>query len=631
MSALVAGDRFSFRAAGSLRATHTWKATPTAPAPPWRALDQAVARWVLAHGGSSLLAEVASWASFAEGQGDTALLLRGDTRHGMLALHESAIDELRQQPLLGRADGENSGVDTPFVLDGDHCYLRRNFRHEVAVAQQLNVRREQGVTPQIALDDAQLRELFNGGLSEAENAQRQAVAAELGKRLFVLTGGPGTGKTTTVLRMLLALCREHAATHTHAPLLRLAAPTGKAAQRLAESLREGGRRLQEPPEQSAPDWQPLPAAWMPHLRCVLDAPSGTLHRLLGSRGRRAGFSHHRDNPVAADIVVVDEASMLDLALLRALLDALQQDSLLVLVGDADQLTSVGTGSVLLDIVAALQHQQAPELVRLRHCFRSDTALVPVNEAVQQGDADAFERACVAAGAQRVQRREAGNPQQLVALLSNWSSKLHDGLAEHGALRPIEPDDLAAVQRAFIGLRQQQLLCALREGEFGAEQANALIERRLRAALDGYSEQVWYPGRAVMITRNDYASDLLNGDVGICLMQRDVQGDARLQVWFEAAPGSAMRYRGFAPGNLPSHQGAFALTVHKSQGSEFGRVAVLLPPDEASPMLSRQLLYTAISRARDSVELWGSETAVRQAIAQSSTRAGRLEQRLLTRV
>ncbi len=628
MKPLVAGSRFGFRAVGGLRATHTWIATPAAPAPPWRALDHAVARWVMAHGGSSLLAEVAAWASFAEGQGDSALLLRGDTRHGMEALDAKAIGELQQQPLLGRADEAVSSTDTPFVLDGEHCYLRRNFRHEVAVAQHLHARRRQATSPGLALDDVQLRALFNGGLGEAEAAQRLAVSVALGKRLFVLTGGPGTGKTTTVLRMLLALCREHAASHARPPLIRLAAPTGKAAQRLAESLREGGRRLQERLDQAAPDWQPLPSEWIPDLHSVLDAPSSTLHRLLGSRGRHGGFSHHRDNPIAADIVVVDEASMLDLALLRALLEALREDSLLVLVGDADQLTSVGTGSVLLDIVAAMQEQHATELVRLRHCFRSDMALVPVNEAVQRGDVEAFQQACDAAGTQRVRRREAGNTRQLAGLLAEWCKRLHDSLALHGALHAIEHDDLSAVQRAFAGLRQQQLLCALREGEFGAEQANALIERGLRAEFDAYADQVWYPGRAVMITRNDYASDLLNGDVGLCLMQQDAQGGSRLTVWFESAPGSTTRYRALAPDNLPPHQGGFALTVHKSQGSEFGRVAVLLPPDEASPMLSRQLLYTALSRARDSVELWGSENAIRQAIAQSSTRAGRLTQRLM---
>jgi exodeoxyribonuclease V alpha subunit len=188
-------------------------------------------------------------------------------------------------------------------------------------------------------------------------------------------------------------------------------------------------------------------------------------------------------------------------------------------------------------------------------------------------------------------------------------------------------DLPAIERALAGLRRQQLLCALREGEFGAGQVNEVIEAQLRAGLDGYAEQVWYPGRAVMITRNDYASDLFNGDVGLCLRHCDIDGAERLQVWFEASPTADVRVRGFAPGSLPALQGAFALTVHKSQGSEYGRVAVLLPPDASSPMLSRQMLYTALSRARQSVEIWGSQAATHAALLSPMWRSGQLRQRL----
>lgn len=627
--ALAAGSRFHFRDTGSLRASRTWLASDAEPSPPWRALDQAVARWVLAHQGSSLLAEVAAWASYAEGQGDTALPLRSATRLGMLALDDAALAELAKQPMLGAAGAPAGDFDTPFVLDGEHFYLRRNFLHEVSIAQQLRARLGAGRPPS-RLDDAQLRALFNGSLSDAEAAQRQAVDAAVGKRLFVLTGGPGTGKTSTVLRMLLALVHEHAQTHHCAPRIRLAAPTGKAAQRLAESLRDGGQRMLERPVQAPADWQALPEQWQPQLQVVLGAASTTLHRLLGSRGRHGGFSQHRGNPIAADIVVVDEASMIDLGMLRALLDALREDSLLVLLGDADQLTSVGTGSVLLDVVAALQEQAAPELVRLSHCFRADTALVPVNEAVQQGDTDGFERACEAAGPQRVQRRSIDSRAALQHRLLEWTRLLNASLAEHGAFEPISEGDLAAVERALTGLRQQQLLCALREGEFGAAQVNEVIETQLRARLDGYEAQVWYPGRAVMITRNDYASDLFNGDVGLCLRQRDVDGSERLQVWFEASPSAAVQVRGFAPGSLPTLQGAFALTVHKSQGSEYGRVAVLLPPDPSSPMQSRQLLYTALSRARQSMEIWGSQAATHAALLSPMRRSGLLRQRITLR-
>src|SRR5690606_30488802 len=218
---------------------------------------------------------------------------------------------------------------------------------------------------------------------------RAAVHQAPGRRLMVLTGGPGTGKTTTVLRMLLGLSREHEARHGSLLQLRIAAPTGKAAQHLSGSLREGAERL-------CGGDPPVADAWQVHLDAVLGAESGTVHRLLGSRGRHGGFAFNAAEPLPADIVVVDEASMLDLGLLRALLNALREDAVLVLVGDADQLTSVGTGSIMMDIVRALETDPRGDLVRLAHCFRADITLVPINEAVRCGGMQAFETAVAAA-------------------------------------------------------------------------------------------------------------------------------------------------------------------------------------------------------------------------------------------
>ena len=300
----------------------------------WRPLDRAVARWVAIHGGSPLLAQVAGWASLAEGHGDSALPLDGAdaARHGMGALDEAALAALAGEPLVGVVGGGREPSDAaPFVIDRGHFYLRRNFLHEVAVARQLGARRAAGRTD-VQTSAADLAELFRGATDAAVQPQRDAVAGVPGRRLFVLTGGPGTGKTATVLRMLLMLARNAAQAGAPPPAIRLAAPTGKAAQRLAASLRDGGRALRTRAD------GPLPADWQPCLEHVLAAEAGTLHRLLGSRGRAGGFRHHAGDPLAADIVVVDEASMVDLALLRALLDALPARATLILVGDADQLT-----------------------------------------------------------------------------------------------------------------------------------------------------------------------------------------------------------------------------------------------------------------------------------------------------
>ena len=577
--------------------------------PAWRALDHAVARWTVAHGGSPLLAFVAGWASFADGQGDSALPLTGADagRHGMPPLTVADIAALQSDALVGAA----GAVDTPFVIDRGHFYLRRNFLHEVALAQKVRTRRAAAAPAEDSTpgtkSSVDVDTLFAGVGGPDVEAQREAIMRARGKRLFVLTGGPGTGKTTTVLRMLLRLAKDRADRSQADPVIRMSAPTGKAAQRLSEALRAGAAQLQG-------------GMWQGFLDRVLSAESGTLHRLLGSRSQ-GRFSHHAGNPIAADIVVVDEASMADLTLLRLLLDALREDAVLILVGDADQLTSVGSGSVLLDLVAAMQADSGHDLVRLCHSFRADPGLVPINEAIRSGDASAFDEIWQRAGAKAI-RREVTSVVALRGALRRWCNALRNDLDVAGVFAALPEDRVLA---ALDALRARQLLCALREGEFGALQVNAMIERMLRAGSD--TAAVWYPGRRVMIVRNDYGAGLFNGDVGLCL--RDEHG--QLGVWFEQTAGdarqSARRATRFAPGSLPEHQGAFAATIHKSQGSEYDHVAVLLPPDAGHRILSRQLLYTGVSRARRSIELWGTDAAIHAAIDTPVRRAGCLAARI----
>ncbi|MEO6170284.1 MAG: exodeoxyribonuclease V subunit alpha [Lysobacter sp.] len=619
----------------------------------WRALDRTVARWVSVHGGSTLLARVAGWAAHADALGDSALPLRGDGagRHGMEPIDDHALASLMGEPMVEvlpptRTSTSIGGAPiparTPFVIEDGHFYLRRNHRHEGAIATHVRQRREQEKTAAVALD-TDIDVLFQGVADARVAAQRAAVAQVAGRRLFVLTGGPGTGKTTTVLRMLMLLLKRRADGGEASPVIHVSAPTGKAAQRLSESLREGAERMRAAAA-------PLPPAWQPHLDAALTAQSSTLHRLLGSRGQRGGFVHHAGHPVPADIVIVDEASMVDLAMLRNLLDALRADTTLILVGDADQLTSVGTGSVLLDIVGALEGEGDPGLVRLTHSFRADQSLVPVNEAVRRGDLNAFAVACDAAGGQ-IRRVPIDTEADLQVALRRWAAALVDGLARAGAFASLPRDVTGervqhAVLAALDGLRERQLLCGLREGEFGADSSNRHLEALLRIASSSHeassSDGEWYCGRAVMITRNDYTAGLFNGDIGLCL--RDADGG--LGVWFEVNVGDA-EFTGsvgptqissqrtgrcalrFSTGGLPDHQGAFAITIHKSQGSEYRHVAVLLPPDRDSRILSRQLLYTAISRARHTVELWAAEPVLAHAISTSARRWSGLRRRLET--
>jgi exodeoxyribonuclease V alpha subunit len=573
----------------------------------WRALDRAVYRWVLAHGGSPMLAAAAAWASVADAAGDAAVAL-GDTRHDMPPLTREEIEQLRGEAMV--AD-ERSATPRPFVIDdAGRFYLWRNHADERAVAAAIGARRQRSGT---APTEAELDALFHGARGDDVAAQRRAVRAVAGRRLFVLTGAPGTGKTTTVLRMLLMLQRR-----AREPLaVCIAAPTGKAAQRLLQALRQGRRSLR------GDSATPLPAQWLPLLDAIPDEAL-TVHRLLGFQPWRNAFARGRNDRIAADVVVIDEASMLDLAMLRTLLEAMPAEATLILVGDADQLTSVATGSVLMDIVGALEADSGC-VVRLRHSFRAEQRLVALNEAVRGGDAGAL-RGFVGDGHGDIVLRRVETSRQLGDRLAQYAA----ALADEGALRARAPEDAAradVVRSALNVLARRQLLCALREDEFGSVAVNAVLERLLRRAWRVAAGAEWYAGRAVIVTRNDYGSGLHNGDVGLCL----ADGRGRLRVWFETGEdhgGSEAGVRGFAPSTLPAHETAFAITIHKSQGSEYDHVAVLLTPDADNRILSRQLLYTAVSRARRRVELWASAAVLQATVSRAVERQGGLRERLL---
>jgi exodeoxyribonuclease V alpha subunit len=561
-----------------------------------RALDRALARWVLAMGGSLRLAELAGHASFAEAQGDTCLVLG---EHATLALDDAELAALRAQALVG--DGARLSA---FVIDAQaRFYLWRNYRHEQQIAVAIAQRRASTAHTPAAAFAHDLAQLFPGADRELTARQQDAVAAVVGRRWFVLTGGPGTGKTTTVLRMLLMLAR-HA--RDRLPTIQVAAPTGKAAQRLTTSLREGIAQLSATLDD---DWRAL-------LACIPEGDAQTVHRLLGWQPAQDRYARHRGNPLAGDIVVVDEASMLDLAMLRALLDAVRRESILILVGDAEQLSSVGAGSVLMDVVAAMERGAAPDLVRLQHVFRADRSLVAFNEAIRTGDTQAL-RAAVEASGGHAGLRMVDTESGLHRALREWA----DGIAQEPP--PIASSAAAAVN-ALRHVARRQLLCGLREGPFGVIAANRIIEQRLRERFGIEPDGGPYAGRAVLITRNDYARQLFNGDVGLVLA--DADGD--LGVWFAAADADGMpSARCFAPQSLPPHEPAFALTVHNSQGSEYPQVAVLLPPERDNPILSRQLLYTGVSRARMNVALWGTPAAIEACLQRPLLRQGGLRARL----
>ncbi|PPT73831.1 exodeoxyribonuclease V subunit alpha, partial [Xanthomonas arboricola] len=501
--------------------------------------------------------------------------------------------------------------------------------------------------------------------SHHQDRQAQAAALALRRTLLLVTGGPGTGKTTTIARLLLLRIAQAHAANTPAPRIALAAPTGRAAERMAESLRAAVARA-------------IANGTDPALADALPTGASTLHRLLGVIPDSPQFRHTADNPLPFDLIVVDEASMVDLPLMCKLVEAVADGTQLILLGDADQLPSVEAGDVLAAILQAagpgdaLQPQDAQALqpllgnvpadttptathggglaghrVHLLRGYRQadDFALAPLADAVRAGDADtalALLRSGELAG---VHFHEDGEDPLALgrdALLAHWRA-----LAD--------AHDPAAALRDAARLR---LLTAVRAGPQGARGLNARIEQLLADTGAGGrrlgAASPWFQGRLLLITENSYRHGLFNGDVGICLRSEaspfsgrsdaspssapgqsgatadrhapgtDSRAQGPLVAWFEGDGDGQVR--GFHPAALPAHESAFAMTVHKAQGSEFDTVWLQLPTRDAR-VLSRELLYTGITRARRALHLAGSEAVIRAALARHAARISGLAWRL----
>lgn len=488
------------------------------------------------------------------------------------------------------------GSYRPFILESSgRFYLARYHRHEEAVADSLRERAREILQP--ADPEALQRDLDR--LFGRQPADRQRLAALLAqfKALTLVSGGPGTGKTTTVVKML-ALLQAQAG---EKPLrILLAAPTGKAAQRLSESLRNAKQGLGLPAEVVA----------------SIPENAQTLHRLLGAQGDTGRFRHDAANPLACDLLLVDEASMIDLALMQAVLAALPASARLVLLGDRDQLASVEAGSVFGDLCAgegmtpALATLLAPYAVdsttshavgaladcrvELTHSYRfaADSGIAALAKAARAGNAALF-----------LQTLGEGREVSRIAV-SALREKIHEAYAGYRSVA--RSGDAAAAFAAFLQFR---VLCAHRQGAAGVEGLNALME----AGQPG-----WYAGRPVIVRANDYALRLFNGDIGLCLPTPD-----GLRVFFESAPGE---YRALAPGRLPVHEAAWAMTVHQSQGSEFDEV-LLVMPDVVTPVLDRPLVYTAVTRARSRFVLCGDDAVLQAALATLPQRESGLIEKL----
>lgn len=534
-----------------------------------------------------------------------------------------------------RLVGDGPG-DTPLVLSGRRLYLRRYWQYEREVRAGIDQRLQQGDALRAALPAAQLRQALDALFPKIADApadwQKLACALVAGNAFGIVTGGPGTGKTTTVVK-LLALLQSLALGEGGRPLrIRLAAPTGKAAARLNESIAGAVQRLKL-------DGLPNGEA----VREQIPTEVTTLHRLLGSRPDSRQFRHHAGNPLALELLVVDEASMVDLEMMASVLAALPPRARLILLGDKDQLASVEAGAVLGELCSRAREghyrpasrdwleavtgeridpalldacgsdlDQAVAMLRYSHRFSAGSGIGQLAEAVNAGDIPTLRQVWKAQHADlariAVDAVETRSLRDLV-IDGGRAGDLFGpvGYAHYLAVvsgsRPAANADQAALdawaRKVLEAHGQFQLLCALRRGPWGVEGLNSLIGELLQREGLIPTASGWFPGRPVLVTRNDYGLGLMNGDIGITLALPQTAEDGSLRwvarVAFPAGDGSdAIRW--ILPSRLQAVETVFAMTVHKSQGSEFTHAALLLP-DSLNPILTRELVYTGITRAR----------------------------------
>ncbi len=538
------------------------------------------------------------------------------------------IQVLNNSPAV--SDGS---LPTPLVLQNERLYLQRMWQYEGDVVRfiasdntTLFVNEARDVNENLLTET--LDRLFGRSGTEI-NWQKVAAAVAATRRISVISGGPGTGKTTTVAKLLTALIQLSPGQRLR---IQLAAPTGKAAARLTESLGNAIRQL------TLTDAE----------RKLLPDQASTLHRLLGAQPNSQRLRYHRGNPLNLDVLVVDEASMVDLPMMARLIAALPAKAQVIFLGDRDQLASVEAGAVLGDICrfAELGYSKAraEQLARLTGCTLAGN--IPIG-AVPTDTVNVRDSLCLLRKSYRFDEKSgigqlalavnAGKYRDALSVFKGaYSDVEHFSLTDSDDYQRLLEDCVAGYQHylqlaatgahaadVLAAFGRYQLLCALRSGPFGVSGLNERIEqllhhKRLIERAPGPTGR-WYAGRPVMIGLNDSALGLFNGDIGIALYD----GEGELRVHFQLPDGNI---KSVQPSRLPSHETAYAMTVHKSQGSEFEHTALVLP-NTFMPVLTRELVYTAITRARQRLTLYCSDTVLSNAIRTPTLRLSGLVDRL----
>lgn len=515
--------------------------------------------------------------------------------------------------LLSSAAVSRGERPTPMILCGERLYLNRMWRNELTVARFFNEANQA-----LSVDETRLASTLDALFPAGDDIDWQKVAAAvaLTRRIAVISGGPGTGKTTTVARLLAALIQT---TDRARCRIRLAAPTGKAAARLTESLGSALRQLPLTDEQKA----------------QLPTEASTLHRLLGAQPGSQRMRYHAGNPLHLDVLVVDEASMIDLPMMARLIDALPAHGRVIFLGDRDQLASVEAGAVLGDICAWVNAgytaDRAAQLKRLTGlpvpagegeaagALRDSLCLLQKSYRFGSHSGIGSLARAVNAGDRHGVKTTLRQPFDDIALHPLSTTEEYETMltqAQAGYDRYLRLlRERAEPEAAIAAFGEFRLLCALREGPYGVsglnEQLELMLNRKRAIALPRHSR--WYEGRPVMISRNDSALGLFNGDIGIALERGE-----GLRVWFPMPDGSI---KSVQPSRLPEHDTAWAMTVHKSQGSEFDHAALILP-SRSVPLVTRELVYTAITRAKRQLSIYADEQVLTQAIvARTERRSG----------
>lgn len=561
-----------------------------------------------------------------EGLVDGPALRSGHIRAIASALLERMKKALFQSPAVGKP-----GQLRPLVFDGSRLYIHRYWSYERRVARAFLSLASTGPAFSGSVQAIEAKDpvleicerLFFRDEGSRPDWQKLAALRALHSRLVVVSGGPGTGKTRTVTA-IMALVQAVCLKKSGPVPIALCAPTGKAAARLTQSVNTAVSSMDLPPQ----------------IKKVLPNEASTLHRLLGA-GRVPGrFKYDRKNPLPYKLVIVDEASMVDLPLFVHLIDALSEDCSMILLGDKDQLASVEAGCVLRDLCLGLElYDYSDDFIRMAE--RSGESVGDNKRMHQEEKGQDFEspdqralRDCLVVLKHNYRFRKGsglselahainkGNVEETMDILS--SPEFPDVSFVNGMEKSLDRLIKELSEQWFLGLvsargpsealsllNEFKVLCALRQSATGADNLNRFMDRLACKACKGSMPGNLFKGKAIVINRNDYQAGLYNGDTGICWPD----GNGSMAVWFEEASGGSRR---LSPGRLPSFDTAWAMTVHRSQGSEFSTVLVVLPP-ATSPMAGRELLYTAVTRARKRVILWGAPEEIEACIRQKTVR------------